>query len=170
MIAKEVVPDRSTRVNIDTRFTVSPFGHHAGNERDLKLIQLGSKAKHRDSFQAGIAKNNFVDILARRIAFVGGLHVGRQEFPKFWQSFQKQQCLYLAKRFKVMGRFAYAGGPCLVTQGPTDLDGQLIVQAVDQLTHVILYTSAMESLSAPKAGVKDFLECVDYEDNFIVIR
>ena len=43
-------------------------------------------------------------------------------------------------------------------QGPADLHGELIVQAIDQVTDMVGHVAEMEILSPPIAGIEDLFE------------
>ena len=57
----------------------------------------------------------------------------------------------------------------LVTQGPGDLLGELIVQAVDQVAHVVGDVAQVQPVAPPVAGKDDVLQAFqDLDDRFIV--
>ena len=54
-------------------------------------------------------------------------------------------------------------------QSPTDLHGQLVVQAIDQVTRVVRHVADMESHAAPVAGIHHLLQIVEDLDDGLVL-
>ena len=52
------------------------------NQRHAERVQLVGQSVVGDRQHAGVAENSLVRTGGRRVAFVGRLHIGRQEFPR----------------------------------------------------------------------------------------
>ena len=70
-------------MDIDSRATMSPFAHHPRDERDFQLVQQMCESINSDRLKTWIAENHFVDVLAGRVAIVGGLDVGLEHASQF---------------------------------------------------------------------------------------
>ena len=57
-----------------------------------------------------------------------------------------------------------------MTQGPTNLRGELVVQAVHEIAHVVGDVPHVEVFAAPVAGVENLLEILAGGDDRLVIR
>jgi hypothetical protein len=93
MIDEKVSPDLSTRMNINSRFTMGPFGHHSGQEWDLEFVELVSHPVDSDRHQSRVAKYDFEKVLTSRITVECGSDIGCQAgsyFGKTLQEFESQ--------------------------------------------------------------------------------
>ena len=60
--------------------------------------------------------------------------------------------------------------PAVVPEGPGDLLGELVVQAVDQVADVVLDVADVQVLPAAVAGVEDLAEVVEDLDDLAIAR
>ena len=67
-------------------------------------------------------------------------------------------------------RLAHQVGPGLVPQRPGDLLGQLVVQPVDQVAHVVGHVAQVQTVAAPIAGIEDVLQALGDLDDGLVVR
>ena len=123
-----------------------------------------------DGLQARIAEDHFVQRLAGRVAVVGRLHVGGQQLADRRELLQEGDGLGLAEGLEV-GLLLRSAGELLarlVPQGPRDLLGQLIVQAVDQVAHVVGDVAQVQPVAPPVAGKNDVFQAFqDLDDRFV---
>ncbi len=89
VINEEVMADLGSRVNVDAGLFVRPLGHHTWNKRHTHLVEFMRQPMDRDGLQPRIAKDDFILVLASRIAVIGSLNIRRQELSKIGQAFQK---------------------------------------------------------------------------------
>ena len=101
VIDEERAIDGGTRMNVDSRAAMSPFGHHSRNQRNVEFEQFVRHAIDRDGRQSRIAENDFIKITSRRITIEGGLNVGRKSPAKSGNRLQKLKCLFLTNSFEV---------------------------------------------------------------------
>ena len=170
VVDEEVVADRGAGMDVDAGAAMGPLAHHARDERDRELVQQVGEAVDGDRLQAGVAKDDFGGRFARRVAVVGGLHVGGEQFANLGKLLEEQERLGLAQRLEVFSRFAIAGGAGVVAEGAADLRRQAIVQAIDQVADVVADVALVQSLAAAVAGEHDLVQLVDRGDDFVVAR
>ncbi len=85
-------------------------------------------------------------------------------------SFEEQHGLGLAERFEIgIGR-AVVRKAGVVPHRPADLRRQLVVQAVDQIAHVISHVAQVQTFAAAIAGIEDLLQILDRADDHVVVR
>ncbi len=100
----------------------------------------------------------------------GGLHVERQQLADFGNLLQKLNGLYLAEGFKVGLFGAHFAGAGVVAQGAADLHGQLIVQRIDQIAHVVQHIAHVQPFAAAEAGIENLLQIFAAGDDHVVVR
>src|SRR5262245_49917765 len=61
VIDEKVIADLRARMDVDAGAAVSPLGHHAGNERNIEVMQHVSQSVDRDRFQSRIAEDHLVE-------------------------------------------------------------------------------------------------------------
>ena len=122
-------------------------------------------------FQARVAEDHFVQVLAGRVAVVGGLDVQRQLPPQSGNPLQEGDGHTLALsrvvRF-VRQRVEAPFDAGFVLQGAGDLRRQRVVQAVDQVADVVGDVADVQPLTAAIAGVEDVLQVLDRRDDLFV--
>ena len=121
VVDEEARADRRAGVDVDAGLGVGQFGHHPRNERHAQAVQLVGDAIDRDRLQAGIAEDDFVVALGRRVAAKGGLHVLFEHLADLRQPPQQFDRLLLGRAPR--SRRAGASSQQLVAQGPGDLRG-----------------------------------------------
>ena len=57
VVNEEVIADRCTRVNINSRFLMSPFGHHSWNEGNVHFVQFVSQPINCDCLKSRITED-----------------------------------------------------------------------------------------------------------------
>ena len=152
---KKPGPIRAPGVDVDAGARVGVLRHHARDQRDAQQQQLVGDAVDRDRFQAGIAEDDLVIALRRRVAFEGGLHVVIEQIADVRQLAEQLDRLLLGHAFQVDGRAVGLSLVVLVPQGPADLDGQLVVEPVDQIADVVFHIAHVQVLPPPVAGIED---------------
>ena len=150
---KKPGPMRGAGMDVDAGPAVGPFGHHPRDERHVELVQHVGEAVDGDRFQAGIAEDDFVERLARRVAVVGGLDVGRESSRGVRELLEEQQRLGLAEGFVVLDRFAIVRAigvrrAGFVAECAADLSGEAVVQAVNELADVEADVAAVQALAS----------------------
>ena len=141
---------------------------------------------NRDRLEPRIAEDHLVECAHGRIAVVGGLHIGGQHPPHVGNAFQEFDRLGLAERLEIglvnamlcrrghLSRLSSLGGGSLpgghtVAQSAADLLGELVVQPIDQIAHVVGDIPQMEILAASVAGVENLLEVLARGDDRVVV-
>ena len=124
--------------------------------------QLVGQAVNRDRFQAGIAENDLVMALGRRVAEERRFHVQFEHRADVRQPAHQLDGLLLGQGLEVRHRLRIVA---FVPQGPGDLLGQLVVQPVDQVADVIFDVADMQILPAHVAGVEDIHQIGEDVDN-----
>ncbi len=173
VVDEEVLADLGTGMNVDARFFMRPFGHHAGDERNAQHTEFVSQSIDGHGVQAGIAEDHFIDTLAGRIAVISRLHVGGQHTAQIGNPLEKRDGNRLPFGFVIVAARragVQATDAGLVLERPADLHGQLIVQAVDQVSGVIGHIAAVQPHSAPIPGIEDFLQVFQDFDHRFVLR
>ena len=89
MIDEEMRPDRRAGVDIDPGETVGILRHDPRNQRDIELVEAMSATLDRDRLDAGVGKDDLIEIFCRWISLVGGLDVSLQQSTEFRQSTEK---------------------------------------------------------------------------------
>ena len=134
------------------------------------LYEQVRQAIDGDGLQARIAEDHFVQRLAGRVAVVGRADVGGQQRADRRDLLQEGHRLGLAEGLEVGLLLRPAGERLarLVPQGPGDLLRQLIVQAVDQVAHVVGDVAQVQPVAPPVAGKDDVFQALqDLDDRFV---
>jgi hypothetical protein len=134
--------------------------------------QLVRNAVDGNCLKSRIAEDHFVDAAAGGVAVVGGMGIGGENLPQVGNAFQERDGHGLSLGFVVafgidLRIFIDA---VVVLQGTGDLPGQLIVQAVDQIAHVIGDVPDVQPFAAAVPWVENVLQIGDAFDDFVVIR
>ena len=168
VIDEEVVADRGPGMDVDAGARVGPLGHHPRDEGHLQAVQQVGEPMDRHRLEAGVAEDDLVERPHGRIAVVGGLHVGGKHAAEVGDALEKLDGLRLPEGFEVallgavLHGIRHGGGldalldrgslrRDAVPQGSADLRGELVVQAVDEVTDVVGDVAEMEVLAAPVA-------------------
>ncbi len=121
-------------------------------------------------FEPGIAKDDLVERLDRRIAGLRRQDVERELLAQLGQLFQKTNRHGLAQRLEVgLQVRAVARITGIVPQGAADLRRELVVQAVDQIAHVIGHVADVQAFAPPVTRVEDLLEILDGAGDHVVV-
>ena len=174
VVDEEVVADLRAGVDVDAGAAVGPLGHHAGNERDVELVELVGQAIDGDRFQAGVAEDHFVERLAGRVAVVGGLDVGGQIGPAARECVRGTASSWPGRGLRKSCGESQSSAladrtPASWRRRAADLRGEPIVQPVDQLADVEADVAAVEALAPAIAGIEDFGELGGGGDDLVVI-
>ena len=186
MINEKMVADRCAGMDVDAGAGVRPLRHHPGNQRHLQPVQDMGEPMDRHRFEAGIAEDDLVEGPYGGVAVVGRLDVGREHLSQLGDPLEKLDRLGLPEGLEVgvlravphgirHGRYLNAlfqGGPLhreAVPQSPPDLDGEFVVEAVDQVAHVVGDIAEVEVFAAAIAGIEDILEILADRDDRLVV-
>ena len=146
VVDEEAGADAGAGVDVDAGLGVGVLGHHARDQRHAQQQQLVGDAIDRDRLQAGIAEDDLVMALGRRVALVRRPPrpaPGRSAGPASCASSSMVFCWASASK-SMRGVVLVA----IVPQGAGDLLGQLVVQAVDQVADVVLDVADVQVLPA----------------------
>ena len=186
VVDEEVVADRGARMDVDAGARVGPLGHHARDERHLEPVQEVGQPVDGHRLQARVAEDHLVERAHGRVAVVGRLHVRGQHPAQFRDAFQELHRLGLPQRLEVALLAALRhgvwhgrgldtlrrGGPLgreAVPQGAADLRGELVVQPVHEVAHVVGDVAEVQVFTAPIPGVEDLLEILAGRDDRLVV-
>ena len=182
-----MIADRRPGVDVDTSPRVGPLCHHARNERNLQTVQEVGQTMDRHSLEARIAEDHLVECAHGGIAVVGCLHVGGEDPPEVRDAFQKLDRLGLAECLEISllgamlhgighrGRIdTLCGGRTLrreaVPQRSANLRGELVVQPVHEVAHVVGDVAHVQVLPAAVAGIEDLLEVLARRYDCLIVR
>ena len=76
VIDEKMRADFCSGMNIDSRATVSPLGHHAREKGNLCDVEQMSHPLDGNRFEAGIGQDNFLKTTGCGVSRKGGLHIG----------------------------------------------------------------------------------------------
>jgi len=132
---------------------VGVLGHHAGQNGNAQLVQEVGDAVDGDGRNAGIAENHLIVTGDSRIAFIGGPHIGGQDFSQIHQGLDKAEGLLLPLFIALLA------GPmvsdALMADAVGDFQGKKIVKGGDLLAYLVLEADPVNVLAAEITGEED---------------
>ena len=81
MVDEKARADGGARVDVDAGGAVRQLGHQPRQQRHAQLVQLVRQPVVDDGVDAGVAQQHLVHAVGRRVALVGGQHVGVEQAP-----------------------------------------------------------------------------------------
>ena len=166
VVDEEVLADCGAGVDVHARLAVRVFGHEAGNERDLTVVEDMGDAVDEDGKEAGVGEDDLLLALGCRVAVEGRLHIFEEQLLDMGELGHEGIDNGVGVRLDVLRG---ERGSVAEQERLVHLRAQGVADAHDLLSHVVLRTYALECLACVVAGENEAAHVLDDGDDGIAI-